>query len=55
MKNYDDETLMAFADGQLDEPDFSELAAAIEAEPALAERLELLVLGKDLAKAVYAP
>lgn len=55
MKNYDDETLMAFADGQLDEPDFSELAAAIEAEPALAQRLELLVLGKDLAKAVYAP
>lgn len=55
MKNYDDETLMAFADGQLDEPDFSEVAAAIEADPALAERLELLVLGKDLTKAVYSP
>lgn len=55
MHEFDDETLMAFADGQLDEPTFSEVAAAVEAEPALAERLELLVLGKDLTKAVYAP
>lgn len=38
MKNYDDETLMAFADGQLDEPDFSELAAARSTSGAVPSR-----------------
>ncbi len=51
----DDQTLMAFADGVLEEPAFSEVAAAIETDPDLAERLEQLVLGKDLARAAYAP
>jgi anti-sigma factor RsiW len=54
-RSYGDEELMAFADGQLDEPLFSEIADAVETDPALAERLELLVLGKDLSKAVYGP
>lgn len=52
---FDDEELMAFADGVLDEPRFSEVAAAIEADAALAERLELIVTGGKAAKAVYAP
>lgn len=55
MQKFDDETLMSFADGQLDEPLFSAVAEALETDPALAERLEALVLGKDLVKAVYAP
>ena len=52
---FDDEELMAFADGALDEPRFSEVAAAIEADPALAERLELIVAGGKAAKAVFGP
>ncbi|MGD9738827.1 MAG: anti-sigma factor [Bauldia sp.] len=52
---FDDETLMAFADGALDEPAFSEVAAAIETNPGLAARLNNLVLGRDAAKAAYAP
>lgn len=51
----DDETLMAFADGELPEPGFSEVATAVEADEALAARLHALVLGKDAAKAAFAP
>ncbi len=50
---FDDEELMAFADGVLDEPRFSEVAVAIEADAALAERLELIVTGGKAAKAVF--
>lgn len=52
---FDDEELMAFADGALEEPRFSELAAAIETDPALAERLELIVAGGRAVKAVFSP
>lgn len=53
--DHSDETLMAFADGLLDEPLFSAVAEAIETDPLLAERLEKLVAGADLAKAGFAP
>lgn len=53
--DFTDEELMAFADGALDEPRFSQIAAAVEADPALAERLEQLVLGGAAAKALYGP
>lgn len=46
---------MAFADGALDEPRFSEVAAAVETDAALAARLDALVLGRDAARAAYAP
>ena len=54
-QSFDDTELMAFADGVLDEPRFSEVAAAIEADPRLAERLELIVAGGKAAGAVFAP
>ena len=38
--NYDDETLMAYADGELDAAQRAEIAAAIERDPALARRVE---------------
>lgn len=38
--NYDDETLMAFADGELDEQQRAEIAAALERDPALARRVQ---------------
>lgn len=53
--DFTDEELMAFADGVLDEPRFSQIATAVEADPALAERLEQLVLGGTAAKALYGP
>lgn len=37
---YDDETLMAYADGELDEAQRAEIAAAIEGDPELARRVE---------------
>ena len=36
---YDDETLMAFADGELDETLRAEIAAAVERDPELAQRV----------------
>jgi hypothetical protein len=48
-----DETLMAFADGVLDEPLFSQVATAVETDPVVAERLHALVEGADLAKAGF--
>jgi hypothetical protein len=37
--NYDDETLMAYADGELDETQRAEIAAAVERDPELARRV----------------
>lgn len=54
-RSFDDEELMAFADGAIEEPRFSDIAAAIEADPELARRLELLVAGGEAARAVYGP
>jgi len=38
--SYDDETLMAYADGELDEALNAEISAAVERDPALARRVE---------------
>lgn len=38
--NYDDETLMAYADGELDESRTAEIAAALARDPVLARRVE---------------
>ena len=38
--NYDDETLMAYADGELDAVQRAAIAAAMEKDPALAQRVE---------------
>jgi hypothetical protein len=38
--NYDDDTLMAFADGELDDVLNAEISSAIERDPALARRVE---------------
>jgi hypothetical protein len=38
--NYDDETLMAYADGELDDGQRAEIAAAASRDPALAQRVE---------------
>lgn len=54
-KHYSDETLMAFADGLLDEPLFSSVAEALERDPTIAERLEQLVSGASLAREGFAP
>lgn len=55
MTAYSDEMLMAFADGALEEPTFSEVAAAIEADPTLAERVEVLARGRDVARDGFGP
>ncbi|CAN7522469.1 anti-sigma factor family protein [Devosia sp. LjRoot3] len=49
-RDFSDETLMAFADGVLDEPQFSQVAEAIESDETLAARLEALVTGSALAR-----
>ena len=49
-RDFSDETLMAFADGVLDEPEFSQVAEAIESDEDLATRLEALVTGSTLAR-----
>jgi hypothetical protein len=44
-----DETLMAFADGTLPEAEVERIAAAMDADPALAERVALLADGRRFA------
>jgi anti-sigma factor RsiW len=53
--NLDDETLMAFADGELDEVAAAEVAAAIDADPALAARVEMFMETRALARSAFAP
>lgn len=55
MTDFSDETLMAFADGMLDEPLFSAVAEAVELDEALAARLEQLLDGARLAREGFAP
>lgn len=50
-----DEELMAFADGAMSEPRFSEIAKSIEQDAVLANRLEELALGGKAARELYAP
>lgn len=49
-RDFSDETLMAFADGVLDEPQFTQVAEALESDDTLAQRLEALVTGSALAR-----
>jgi hypothetical protein len=55
MTRYDDETLMAFADGMLDDPLLSEIADAVEKDPDLAERVAGLARARDLVRDLHAP
>jgi hypothetical protein len=48
-----DETLMAFADGTLPEAEVERIAAAIDADPALAERVALLADGRRIAARAF--
>lgn len=50
-----DEMLMAFADGELDETESARLASAIEADPALAARLEEFRRSRTASRAALAP
>jgi anti-sigma factor RsiW len=49
-----DETLMAFADGTLPEAEAMRVVAAIEADPALAERVVLLAEGRAALRGAFA-
>ncbi|MBR0678785.1 anti-sigma factor, partial [Roseomonas alkaliterrae] len=49
-----DETLMAFADGTLPEAEAMRVVAAIEADPALAERVALLAEGREALRGAFA-
>lgn len=51
---FSDETLMAFADGVLEEPQFSVVADALETDVVLAERVHALAEGANLARHGYA-
>lgn len=52
---FDDETLMAFADGALDEPTRSAVERALAQDEALAERVALFLDTRGAAKAALAP
>ncbi len=52
---FDDETLMAFADGELDDATMARVAAAIDRDPALAERVALFSQTRLLSKDAFAP
>jgi hypothetical protein len=52
--NYDDETLMAFADGELEEPTRSEIAAAVARDPELARRVARHRAMRDQVAGAYA-
>ena len=48
-----DETLMAFADGTLPAAEAERIAAALDTDPALAERVALLADGRRLAARAF--
>jgi anti-sigma factor RsiW len=52
---FDDETLMAFADGELDDATMAEVAAAIDRDPALAERVAVFSDTRRLSRDAFAP
>lgn len=47
-QNYSDEMLMCFADGELDDETQGEIAAAIDVDPVLAERVALFMQTREL-------
>jgi hypothetical protein len=49
-----DETLLLFVDGLLPEAEAEAIAAALEADPALADRAALLAEGRDAARGAFA-
>jgi len=51
----DDETLIAFIDGELDDAGMDRVAAAIDADPALAERLDALQTTDTAIRETYQP
>ena len=53
--HFDDETLMAFADGELDDAAAAEVEAAVNADPALAERIALFAESRALARDAFLP
>lgn len=53
--DFDDETLMAFADGELDEATSARLEAALEADEALAERLAVFFESRTLVAGALKP
>lgn len=52
---YDDETLMAFTDGVLDEETSMRIEAALEQDPGLAERIAALAESRRAVRDLYAP
>jgi hypothetical protein len=55
MSAFDDETLMAFADDALEEPERSAVAAAIAADPALRSRVQAFAETRRLVRELHAP
>lgn len=53
--NYDDETLMAFTDGELDQRQRTEIAAALERDPALARRVQQHRALREKVAGAFAP
>lgn len=53
--NFDDETLMAFADGELDAALNAEISAAMDRDPALAQRVERYRALRTRVAGAYAP
>jgi hypothetical protein len=52
---YSDEILMCFADGELDEATSAEIAAAVDADPALADRVAIFLKTRSLSTRAMAP
>ena len=51
----DDFELMAYVDGELDPQTSKRVAEAVEADPALREKVEALIASRELARAAYSP